>query len=1350
MKRNAIAVATLLVVVPALSMGAGGLDFEGGLKEVVASLSAPSFQATVNLTVPAGFRAAKATMNVTGMASEGNASAYSEDAELTLDGTTIWAFQQTGFGQLGRQDRFSNDEKETQLQFGNGGGISKTAIRLPKGAVVQSAQMELKALPDVEWQELVNISGAGWHEYLGGSVSSAGDVNNDSYDDIIVGGRIGKSYLFFGGANMDGNADVVFNTPQDANWQVTVSGAGDVNGDGYDDVIVGTSTNDSGGTDAGRAYVYFGGQNMDNTADVIVTGANAGDKLGYSVSGAGDVNGDGYDDVIVGAPYNATGGTEAGQANIYFGGQNMDNSPDVILTGTAYRNFMGLCVSGAGDVNGDGYDDVIVNGWTVYKHASTIYYGGANMDNISDVNLTSPYPVSDAGDVNNDGFDDVIVGDLKYYGGTGYVYLYFGGPNMDGDEDINFTSLANGKSRDPEWYLSSAGDFNNDEYDDIIIGDIHYIGADQIGKGIIYLGGKAMDTMADVTFTHVTPAGDFDDFGGSVSGAGDLNNDGHDEVVVGASWNDTGDDSDAGNAYVFGFQRDGILDPGASIGSKSIWNRTDYFNGTASLGGFDGEINAFLSSAPTTGTDSYGNAYVDVPVNVNASSYGTLVLSKLNITYSSSATTPDFSSALNNYLVFHQNEMDVGGNINVPVGIRAQSAGRIKLSGLELVADRPPSQVDEIGTAELDEDGWNTTLIDLYPYFQDDIDPDSKLDFNVVSTTNSTFVTVGIRNKRYLSADAFTGDANDNWTGTVEAVVACSDHWGQKIESNQFTIIVKNVNDLPVITSTPVTAAEPGVSYYYNITAVDGDKDILRYTLATAPENMTIDPDKGTIQWLPGARGAQQVRVVVDDGNSTAEQGFGIVVANRPPRITSSPPLNASVGIPYIYNVTAEDPNSDALNFSLSGPPDGMQIDSATGTITWTPTAAGNFDISVKVGDGKERTFQNFSIIVVQGNRAPEFKSIPVTMATVDTLYTYTALAKDPDSDILTYSIVSGPEGMTIDGAKGRLAWTPSTAGNFTVVLKGSDGKGAEARQEFVINVLPAMKPQIILLQPPLDRNLTGMITFSGTVTKGTREVIQVQMRVDEGEWNDAIGRYIWTCTFNSKSLKNGQHDFEFRAYDGKEYSDVLRVEYKVDHPVPKASSSVLAEASMAGAIIASVTVLGLAYTAYSETGKFKMALFFLPLYTRLQKAVLLDNETRGMIRGCIYTDPGIHYSEILRNLNLSNGAAAYHLMTLEREGLIKSRSEGRWRRFYPATTRLVDLPPKLDKVQRIIVETVRENEGLVEREVARMLNLPSSTVNRQITRLAEQGVLRLEKDGMTIRCYIAEEPAPEGPGPGS
>jgi len=138
---------------------------------------------------------------------------------------------------------------------------------------------------------------------------------------------------------------------------LSVSGAGDVNNDGFDDLIVGAPYNDAGGTNAGRAYVYSG-----ETGAVLwtFTGEAAGDEFGTSVSGAGDVNNDGLGDLIVGAPENDAAGFDDGRAYVYSG---QTGAVLFTFTGETDYDYFGWSVSGAGDVNNDGWDDLIVGAW---------------------------------------------------------------------------------------------------------------------------------------------------------------------------------------------------------------------------------------------------------------------------------------------------------------------------------------------------------------------------------------------------------------------------------------------------------------------------------------------------------------------------------------------------------------------------------------------------------------------------------------------------------------------------------------------------------------------------------------------------------------------------------------------------------------------------------------------------------------------------------------------------------------------------------------------------------------------------------------------------------------------------
>jgi hypothetical protein len=395
------------------------------------------------------------------------------------------------------------------------------------------------------------FNGLGSNNYFGYSVASAGDVNGDGYDDIIVGAygynsNTGRAYLYYGGLIMNTVADMVFTGVPDSWFGISVSTAGDANGDGYDDVIVGAYGYSSS---TGRAYIYYGGSNMNNLADVIMTGSAAGDLFGISVRSAGDVNGDGYSDVIIGA--NRSYSSWTGGANIYFGGSSMNNTADVILTGEAAYNLFGFSVSSAGDVNGDGYSDVIVGayGYSSNTGRAYIYFGGSAMNNTADLTMSGEtidsyygFSVSNAGDVNGDGFSDAIVGASGHSSNFGKAYIYFGGTSMNNNEDVTMTG-----EQSTNYFggsVSSAGDVNGDGYSDVIIGADGFIS--NTGKAYLFFGGTSMNNTPDATMTGET-TNNF--FGRSVSTAGDVNGDGYTDLIVGAFKNS----SETGRVYLYDY-----------------------------------------------------------------------------------------------------------------------------------------------------------------------------------------------------------------------------------------------------------------------------------------------------------------------------------------------------------------------------------------------------------------------------------------------------------------------------------------------------------------------------------------------------------------------------------------------------------------------------------------------------------------------------------------------------------------------------------------------------------------------------------------------------------------------------
>lgn len=273
-------------------------------------------------------------------------------------------------------------------------------------------------------------------------MASAGDVNNDGFDDLIIGapsanpdGTVsGASYVVFGHASgfaatldlaaLDGktgfrlDGDINPNSGERSGF--SVSSAGDVNGDGFDDLIIGAPIADTDSHSyAGVSHVVFGKSggfasaidlvSLDGTNGFAIEGQSNYDYSGYSVSTAGDVNGDGFDDLLIGAPGDLEGADYAGATYVVFGKagdftatlelRSLDGKDGISLLGAGRYDYSGTSVSAAGDVNGDGFDDLIIGapGANDYAGASYVVFGGATLSaaRSTTVSVLDVFDVSD-------------------------------------------------------------------------------------------------------------------------------------------------------------------------------------------------------------------------------------------------------------------------------------------------------------------------------------------------------------------------------------------------------------------------------------------------------------------------------------------------------------------------------------------------------------------------------------------------------------------------------------------------------------------------------------------------------------------------------------------------------------------------------------------------------------------------------------------------------------------------------------------------------------------------------------------------------------------------------------------
>jgi predicted transcriptional regulator len=1089
------------------------------------------------------------------------------------------------------------------------------------------------------------------------------DMDNDGYLDLVAGDPWTWGKIFWG------NSGRTYTTTdmRPLNFHGGAFDLGDFNGDGWKDL-------------AGAVPPAYGSSSvvMLNQGDgVFVKEINISftDQQYQSVA-AGDINGDGYDDVVF---------TDLPGSKVFFGGRDgPDIVPDAAFDGWDPH---------VEDLDGDGYDDIVVIFWNASIQKLTVYMGGPSFDTEPDYiidNVFFPKKIN-AGDINGDEYKDIVYSSA----GLDELIIYPGSSTGWNSTNYHNFSTKNGGSN----YHFSLGDLNKDGYEDIAHGgDVGWDGKYTVNVGIGY-GGETFPTNATTFRVCRVIGGPYFldiDFAlpkkwrmplhpwGSLT-TEDIH------LPDGNKWDSLNLDC---NLPAGTWMTVSVLNEEG----KAIAGYNKLTGWAVNLSGIDPDINDVIRVKVAIGSDT----------NTRTPTLDSL---QLNWTHKIPRAPPQVR----------------GIEVESPSIYRTQST--ILRVDVNDEYDRVRDLDVEVEHRLTGTTDWDTTMLE-------------GLEFDGTERNWGTTVTAHI--------DVEVGEYEFRVTATDTDYLS---------SSRVFTGVLEVLNNLPTApevriipdiayTNTPLTveivtpaddidAIQPLLYRYrwFRDGEVDSKvrADILTTQLTAKGENWSVEVR--AFDGLDEGPPAYAWRTISNAPPHVAENLSDIVMAEDT--------TDTSIDLSRAFG----DVDGDPLTWSLAEEPVNLfvTIDPDTGALTIMPPSDwnGEEELTLVASDGELTAQQTVNVSVISVNDIPWFLTVaglPVTGGRVMFTMTHGETlvinfsATDVEGDPIWSSIDSTE--VDLDEARQEVRVTPrddfigSIIFNLSIWDIVSPDEEVTVEFEIVVeNVNDPMGTPRILAPPDGSRfKVNESFTLEGTCDDPDVKFGQVLMFT----WSSNISGLLGTGTSLTLSLPDvGMHLITLTVGDGefeKRVTITLIVEpLESIAPPPGSPEDEGIALGIPVFFLIVLIVIGIAVGVSTEPGKYRLGLMFAPLVVRRKE--VLDNKTRYALHGIIAERPGIHYSAIKDEFGLSNGAAAYHLDVLERERFIRSVRDGRLKRFYSARTKVTkDQRMTPEEIRVTIMGVVRERPGISQMELIEELGVDRDTVGYHLREMVKEGLLKTDK----------------------